>query len=74
MRVRADSELEAVNREAAAYKEKLQEAASQQGAAARLAAALDVARNLHKDSRLHVTALENRSVWLAQTKFYISFQ
>ena len=48
--------------DAAAYKEKLQEATSGQAEAARLAGDLNVERNLLKETKSHVVTLESRSV------------
>lgn len=60
LRARSESALEAVTLEAAAYKDKLQEATAGQAEAARLAVDLDVERNLHKETKSHVATLESR--------------
>ena len=62
MRARSESALEAVTQEAAAWKDKLQEATAGQAEAARLAVDLDVERSLHKEAKSHVATLESRSV------------
>ena len=62
LRARSESELEAVTQQAAAYKDKLQEATAGQAEATRLAADLDVERNFHKEAKSHVATLESRSV------------
>ncbi len=46
--------------QAAAYKEKLQEATAGQAQAARLAADLEVEQTLHKEAKAHSAALESR--------------
>ena len=51
-----------MTREAAAYKEKLQEATLGQAEAARVAGNLTVERNLLKEAKSHVATLESRSV------------
>lgn len=73
MRARSESALEAVTLEAAAYKDKLQEATAGQAEAARLAIDLDVERNLHKEAKSHVAALESRLVLPANRLHVITF-
>ncbi len=46
--------------QAAAYKEKLQEATAGQAQAARLAADLEVEQTLHKEAKAHLATLESR--------------
>ena len=46
--------------QAAAYKEKLQDATAGQAQAARLAADLEVEQTLHKEAKSHLATLESR--------------
>jgi len=60
VRTKAESELGAMQGEAAAFKEKLQDATGAQAQAARLAADLEVERSLHKVAKSHMGTLESR--------------
>ena len=60
VRTKAESELEGIQEQAAAYKEKLQEATAGQAQAARLAADLEVEQTLHKEAKSHIGTLESR--------------
>ena len=60
LRARAESSLEAAIGEAAACKEKLQEATAGQAEAARLAGDLESERSLHKEAKSQVASLESR--------------
>ena len=60
VRTKAESELESMKGQAAAYKEKLQEATAGQAQAARLAADLEVEQTLHKEAKSHIGTLESR--------------
>ena len=73
MRARAEADLDAVNREAAAYKQKLQEAATEQGQAARLATDLDLERKLHQEAKSHAAALDSRFVTLSTSTITASY-
>ena len=64
--------------QAAAYKEKLQEATAGQAQAVRLAADLEVEQTLHKEAKSHLATLESRYtlltlLWAARftTRFLI---
>lgn len=46
--------------EAAAYNQKLQESATEQGQAARLAVDLNVECSLHKEAKAHLATLDTR--------------
>jgi len=60
LRSKVESECESMKGQAAAYKEKLQEATAGQAQAARLAAELDVEQTLHKEAKSHLATLESR--------------